>query len=313
MLKNRIYELSNAPGSSTTVILTGTPSGIGAFRTFAAVFATGDTCYFELEDDAQWQLCVGTFALGPPATLAITEVVDNSQGNANRLNFTGETRVFCTLPSQRTIFRDSNGVIKVRNKTDTNWIMLGTIDEDLQLFLASERPGSIIMWPASTPPTGWLVRDGSLLSRASYPALYGVLGTQFGAGDGTQFGLPDDRGIGFRGWDNGRGMDPGRTFGSYQADAFGVHGHGVNESPHGHQVNDGSHQHYTNLGNIAAVNGGPGGALSGSSQNGMNQFWTSWSTTGIWLSSSITGLSIQSSGGSETRMKNRAYLPVIKY
>lgn len=49
-------------------------------------------------------------------------------------------------------------------------------------------------WPKSTPPPGWLVRDGSTISRTAYAALFAVLGTAYGAGDGvTTFGLPDDR------------------------------------------------------------------------------------------------------------------------
>ena len=47
----------------------------------------------------------------------------------------------------------------------------------------------------STVPRGWLRRDGSLLNRTTYAALFGRLGTTWGIGDGsTTFGIPDDRG-----------------------------------------------------------------------------------------------------------------------
>lgn len=44
------------------------------------------------------------------------------------------------------------------------------------------------------PPTGFLFEDGSAVSRTTYAALFAVLGTLYGAGDGsTTFNLPDSR------------------------------------------------------------------------------------------------------------------------
>ena len=56
--------------------------------------------------------------------------------------------------------------------------------------------------------------------------LFTAIGTTFGAGDGsTTFNLPDLRGEFVRGWDDGRGIDAGRTFGSAQLDAYQAHTH----------------------------------------------------------------------------------------
>jgi len=47
----------------------------------------------------------------------------------------------------------------------------------------------------STPPPGYLLEDGSAVSRSAYPALFAAIGTTYGAGDGsTTFNLPDSRG-----------------------------------------------------------------------------------------------------------------------
>ena len=54
--------------------------------------------------------------------------------------------------------------------------------------------GEMKMWPTSTAPTGYLLCAGAAVSRATYAALFAVLGTTFGAGDGsTTFNLPDFR------------------------------------------------------------------------------------------------------------------------
>ncbi len=55
--------------------------------------------------------------------------------------------------------------------------------------------GGVIAWMTNTAPTGWLLCDGSLVSRTTYAALYSVIGTTYGAGDGsTTFALPNLKG-----------------------------------------------------------------------------------------------------------------------
>lgn len=57
--------------------------------------------------------------------------------------------------------------------------------------------GTIIQWagPSATAPNGWLFCDGSSQLRASYQALFDVIGTTYGTGDSgaTTFSLPDLR------------------------------------------------------------------------------------------------------------------------
>src|SRR6187551_2848715 len=54
--------------------------------------------------------------------------------------------------------------------------------------------GVILLWGAPTPPIGWLICDGSAISRAGYPSLFTAYGTTWGSGDGlTTFNIPDFR------------------------------------------------------------------------------------------------------------------------
>jgi microcystin-dependent protein len=55
--------------------------------------------------------------------------------------------------------------------------------------------GELLDWPSVTPPTGWLACQGQSLLRATYPALFTVLGTTYGSVDGTHFTLPNLQGI----------------------------------------------------------------------------------------------------------------------
>jgi microcystin-dependent protein len=87
-------------------------------------------------------------------------------------------------------------------------------------------PGSIFWFAANAAPAGYLKANGANVNRTTYAALFAAIGTTFGVGNGsTTFTLPDLRGEFARGWDDGRGIDSGRTFGSAQGHAFASHTH----------------------------------------------------------------------------------------
>jgi len=57
---------------------------------------------------------------------------------------------------------------------------------------ASSPVGTVVDFAGSSAPTGWLLCDGSAVSRTTYANLFSVIGTTYGAGDGsTTFNLPD--------------------------------------------------------------------------------------------------------------------------
>lgn len=55
--------------------------------------------------------------------------------------------------------------------------------------------GAIMQYAGSSAPSGWLIADGSAVSRSTYSALFSVIGTTYGAGNGTTtFNLPNLKG-----------------------------------------------------------------------------------------------------------------------
>ena len=86
--------------------------------------------------------------------------------------------------------------------------------------------GDVKLVASEKPPFGWLKCNGDTVSRIDYSGLFAVIGTRFGAGNGsTTFQLPDLRGEFVRGWDDGRGVDVGRELGSAQGSQNVVHTH----------------------------------------------------------------------------------------
>lgn len=131
--------------------------------------------------------------------------------------------------------------------------------------LASVPVGVVVSFAGTAAPSGWVLCNGAAISRTAYAALFAVLGTAHGTGDGaTTFNLPDLRGRVPIGVGQGSGLTD-RTLGQ----KLGEENHllTISEMP--------SHRHYlasvTNGGQYAgAYNSGSGVSGLSTSDNGGN-------------------------------------------
>ena len=184
-------------------------------------------------------------------------------------------------------YDSSNNKLYIRNENNTAWIEVGNLDQGASRFepVNAVPVGAVNTFAMNVAPTGWLACDGSTVSRTTYSSLFAVVGTTYGSGDGsTTFKVPDLRGEFVRGWDDGRGVDSGRSFGSAQADEFEAHYH---------------------VGGFAGVNSsGSFGASSVGTAGNLNE------QLGL---STINHPNTSTVGGSETRPRNIALLYCIKY
>lgn len=100
-----------------------------------------------------------------------------------------------------------NGSIDADNLAD-GAVTLSKMSAAVQASLTPS--GSIIAFGGITPPTGYLMCDGTSYLRGTYPALFAVLGTNYGSADGTHFNVPDMRGRVPVGTDNAGGTSSNR-------------------------------------------------------------------------------------------------------
>jgi len=185
--------------------------------------------------------------------------------------------------------------------------------------------GSVHMMATTTAPSGYLKCNGTAISRTTYAALFAIIGTTHGAGDGSStFNVPDLRGEFVRGWDDSRGIDNGRNFGTSQSDNNKQHNHTASST-----ITDPGHFHY--IASDEAINGSnnrlenktgqdlrfaTGGfvgndsrqdyvaaAVTGAADTGRSEV----KTTGI--SASVT---VANSAAGESRPRNIAMMYVIK-
>lgn len=173
--------------------------------------------------------------------------------------------------------------------------------------VATVPTGMMVPYSGMTTPTGWLVVNGQEVSRTTHAALYAhalasgnMAATQgakthgqFGPGNGTTtFTLPNlyaDDGYFIR------PMASGRTIGSVQADELKSHQHTGSTSASGDHVHGGV---------LRLGNGGSGDA-------GASLYRGSVGTTDS-AGAHTHGVTINATGGTETRPKNIAYPVIMK-
>lgn len=172
----------------------------------------------------------------------------------------------------------------------------------------------------SKPPSDeWLICDGSTILAADYPDLVKHLRGGPGHPDAQ---LPDYRGYFLRGWDGmggtPAGVDAGRALNNVQGDENRAHSHtgGVDPTPTGTAGTtnpDGVHSHTWTM---AYSFGGSGGVTleSGSYQGSYTQTTTASGAHAhtFTLPSHAHALTINSSGGVETRPKNVSVIYAIR-
>jgi microcystin-dependent protein len=105
--------------------------------------------------------------------------------------------------------------------------------------------GAMMMFGGSVAPANWMICNGASLDRTTYATLYGVIGTYFGAADGTHFSLPNlvnNFPMGANGA-SGLGGAGGAATVTLSTAQMPVHSHGITDVAHNHSVNDPTHNH----------------------------------------------------------------------
>jgi len=160
--------------------------------------------------------------------------------------------------------------------------------------------GALLMWSANSVPSGWLICDGTAVSRTTYATLFGVIGTTFGSGNGsTTFNLP-----------NYQNRAPFGAGGLYalgdnggSKDAIVVsHNHSATSTSTS-TVTDPGHNHQVGSANRDAVGSPEPTLVSGSGAN------TTVATTGITVATS-TSTTVNSTGSSGTDANMPPYLAI---
>lgn len=249
-----------------------------------------------------------TITLPASSNLAAGQIYQIRNQSAGTVNIThsGGTIQQEAGVSSGTLILAKNEWVELAVNGASYWVTgRGKTEEVVTFAQLGDRVGEVTHFAMSTPPAGYLKRNGAAVSRTTYSALFAKIGTLYGAGDGsTTFNVPDSRAVFDRGWDDSRGVDTGRALGSDQESGNLFHTHGATTTT------GGAHTHTTTV---------PRELVSGDVGANFNAVLgdTAQDGTNVLNSSSHAGhthaVTVNSSGGSESRPFNTAFLACIKY
>lgn len=157
---------------------------------------------------------------------------------------------------------------------------LTTLGNGITSLEAQTPVGMVVPFAGASAPSGWALCDGSAVSRSANPTLWSLLGTTFGAGDGsTTFNLPNLKGKSVFGLDAGqtefdvRGETGGAKTVTLTASQIPSHTHGTGANTSGAQSVDHSHSFTTNTDGTHNTNAFIGvlGAFANSTQSSPGQ------------------------------------------
>ena len=221
-------------------------------------------------------------------------------------------------------FHQNNYELKVEVKTPTTNYSVLSNAELLAVPYAKAAgngnpPGTILPFAGDKVPEGYLLCDGRSLSKEDYPALHANIGTAWG-GNATNFNLPDLRGMFLRGVDGGSGNDPdaadrlasnaggntGNKVGTTQDEQIKSHKHDASSSE------DGKHNHLGGQTNTGYAFTNNRNTVRGTDDRNRELDLKNLRPHLDAGEHSHT-ITVENTGGSETRPKNAAVLYIIKY
>ena len=174
--------------------------------------------------------------------------------------------------------------------------------------------GLVCYYPVNYIPSGWLRCDGAEYSRSTYSKLFNKIGVTYGAGDGsTTFNVPNLMDLFIRGW-NGT-----RPFNSVQQDQVGTHNHnfsGTTETSSGTPTNSTISKIWgavdtTTTGDFYLAD--YFNSVVGGGKSTMRYVTIGLRSSGTPHTHSFSGATEVNAEDQETRVKNMALVPIIKY
>ena len=132
-------------------------------------------------------------------------------------------------------------------------------------------PGMLMPYAAAGPPAGWLICDGTAVSRSTYVDLWNVIGTGYGAGNGTTtFNLPDlrDRAAIGRSGTKAIGTNGGSATHTISTGEMPSHTHDQTIRYQANGVSSGGQTVIRDVGGVTGASGSTGTAHSSSAGSG---------------------------------------------
>ena len=178
--QGRITFAANATPSIATTQLTGTISNAQLAGSITTDKITGLAASATTDTTVASNITSGTL---PAARLPASGVSAGTVGGTTQHSVV-------TVDATGRVTNIANATPSIATTQLTGTLNYNQLSADVTTTLTPT--GVVHMWPTNTAPTGYLLCNGAAVSRTTFNALYVLIGTTFGAGNGsTTFNLPN--------------------------------------------------------------------------------------------------------------------------
>ena len=111
IVADRVQETTTTTSTSNYVLL----GAVGGYQSFGAVLTNGDTTYYAITNDTDWEIGVGTYSTTGP-TLARTTILASSNSNSAVNWVAGVKNIFISYAASKSVYLDGSGDLLVADK-----------------------------------------------------------------------------------------------------------------------------------------------------------------------------------------------------
>jgi hypothetical protein len=119
IVADRVKQYTNTTGTDPYTF----SGGVDGFQDFSDVSSDGDTLYYSVSDDINWEVGLGTYA-SAGGTLTRTTIFSSSNADSAVNWGVGTKTIFVTYPADKAVIQDASGNVDVPN----NLTVGGTVD-----------------------------------------------------------------------------------------------------------------------------------------------------------------------------------------
>lgn len=115
-IADRVKETSLTQGVGTLTL----EGAFGGFQSFASGIGDGNSTYYAIENESNWEVGLGTY--GDTSKTLTRDTIFDSSNSGDKINLYGVSVVFCTYPAEKSVLKENTGLLTLTQTSPGSFI-----------------------------------------------------------------------------------------------------------------------------------------------------------------------------------------------